>query len=119
MLWAMYQKCILTKQRARRELDADEYNTQNTEVINRLDALFERREELMGRQNIAILNSARQLMIDEVLKNITQQATFDKDVFNQLVASVRIKSRTDIIFEFKDGSEVKAIIEDAEPIDAA
>jgi len=109
----------LSKQRARRELDAEQYNIKNAEVINRLDALFEKRDELTGQQNIAILNTTRQKMLDDVLENITRQTTFDKDIFTQLIAAVRIKSRTDIIFEFKDGSEVKAIIEDAEPIDAA
>gem|GEM_PF-2825329 len=103
----------LSKQRARRELDAEQYNIKNAEVINRLDALFERREDLTGQQNIAILNTTRQKMLDDVLENITRQITFDKDIFTQLIAAVRIKSRTDIIFEFKDGTEVKAIIADA------
>jgi hypothetical protein len=37
-----------------------------------------------------------------------EQAEFDKDIFTKLVDLVKIKSREDIIFILKDGTEVRA-----------
>lgn len=76
--------------------------------MQELDALFDERDRLLGRQDAASLSKAYQEIVAEFLKDARTQSEFDKDVFTQLVDIVRVKSRDNIIFILKDGSEVKA-----------
>ena len=98
----------LNKRRTRREIDGAEYNERTQEVKEKLDALFEKRDDLEEAQSHGALSAARRKMISELLENENAQAEFDKDVFIKLVEAIRVYSRDDITFIFKDGTEVKA-----------
>jgi len=98
----------LSRQRARREIDGEVYSQSTQEVKERLDALFEKRDDLADAQSAGALSVARRKMIAELLATEQAQDEFDKDVFAKLIEAVRVYSRAEIIFIFKDGSEVKA-----------
>lgn len=98
----------LNKQRARREIDNDIYNGRTQKVKEQLDALFEKRDDLAEAQSTGALSTARRMMISELLESERTQTEFDKDVFSKLIETVRVYSRDDITFFFKDGTEVKA-----------
>lgn len=70
--------------------------------------LFQKRDDLAETQSTGALSAARSKMIVEVLQGEQSQAEFDKDVFSKLVEVIQVYSRSDIIFIFKDGTEVKA-----------
>ena len=98
----------LNKQRGRREIDAERYNTESREVMAKLDALFIDRDLISEQRNTATLSKAFQEVVADFLSKAGMQAEFDRDIFARLVDTVRIKSRDNIIFILKDGSEVKA-----------
>jgi len=70
--------------------------------------LFEKRDDLAEAQSSGALSTARRKIISELLASEQVQDEFDKDAFSKLVEAVRVYSREEIIFIFKDGSEVKA-----------
>lgn len=102
------QMIDLSKQRARREIDAEIYNQRTQAVKESLDALFEKRDDLADAQSTGALSIARRKMIAEILQGEQVQTEFDKDVFSKLIEAVQVYSRDEIIFTFRDGTEVKA-----------
>ena len=104
----------LSKQRARREIDNETYNARTQEVKEQLDGLFAKRDDLAEAQNNGALSIARRKLISELLENEQARTEFDKDVFAKLIEVVRVYSRDEIIFIFKDGTEVKADLGTAE-----
>ena len=102
----------LNKQRGRREIDAERYNADSREVMEKLDALFAERDRIAEQRNTATLSKAFQAVVADFLSKAGAQAEFDRDIFARLVDTVRIKSRDNIIFVLKDGTQVKAVAED-------
>lgn len=102
------QMIDLNKQRTRREIDTDEYNTESRKVMEALDALFAERDDLEEAQSTGALSVARRKMISDLLQSEQAQTEFDRDVFSKLIEVVRVYNRDDITFIFKDGTEVKA-----------
>lgn len=102
------QMIDLNRQRARREIDNDIYNERTQKVKEQLDGLFEKRDDLAEAQSTGALSTARRKMISDLLESERAQTEFDKDVFSKLIEAVRIYSRDDITFIFKNGTEVKA-----------
>ena len=98
----------LNKQRGRREIDAERYNTESREVMAKLDALFVDRDLIATQRSTATLSKAFQAVVADFLSKAGAQAEFDKDIFMRLVDTVRIKSRDHLTFILKDGTEVKA-----------
>lgn len=98
----------LNKQRGRREIEAEQYNTESRKIMDNLDALFIKRDGLIEAQSKGALSQARQEMLTNFLNNEQKQTEFDKDIFCKLVEMIRVKTRDDITFVFKDGTEVKA-----------
>ncbi|MCL2798042.1 MAG: hypothetical protein FWD58_08335, partial [Firmicutes bacterium] len=98
----------LNKQHGRREIDAERYNSDSREVMAKLDGLFIERERIAEQKSTATLSKAYQEIIAEFLRKAQAAAEFDKDIFARLVDTIRIKSRDDITFILKDGTEVKA-----------
>ena len=68
-------------------------------IIGRLVSGF-----FSGSQSIA------QAVIADILSKAEAQAEFDRDIFTRLVDTIIVKSRDNIIFILKDGSEVKASV---------
>lgn len=98
----------LNKKRGRREIEAEQYNTESRKVMDNLDALFIKRDGLIEAQSKGALSQARQEMLSDFLNNEKKQTEFDKDIFCKLVEMIQVKTREDITFVFKDGTEVKA-----------
>ena len=98
----------LNKQRARRDIDGEVYNQRTQEVKEQLDTLFEKRDDLAEAQSAGALSTARRKIISELLESEQARTEFDKDAFSKLIEAVRVYSRDEIIFIFKDGTEVKA-----------
>ena len=48
------------------------------------------------------------LTLEEDGKLAPERTEFDKDAFSKMIEAVRVYSREEIIFIFKDGTEVKA-----------
>lgn len=76
--------------------------------MEKLDALFAERELIAEQKSTATLSKAYQEIIAEFLCKAKAQDEFDKDIFARLVGTVLIKSRDNIVFVLKDGTEVKA-----------
>ena len=98
----------LNKRRGKREVDAEQYNTESREIMEQLDELFKQRDELIAEQSDGALSKSQYKMLTDFLKNEQKQTEFDKDVFTKLVEKVIVNSREDITFIFKDGREVKS-----------
>ncbi len=98
----------LNKRRGKREVDAEQYNTESREIMEKLDKLFKQRDELIAEQSDGALSKSQYKMLKDFLKNEQKQTEFDKDVFTKLIEKVIVNSREDITFIFKDGTEVKA-----------
>jgi hypothetical protein len=98
----------LNKQRARRAIDAEAYGEQSRATMAELDGLFIKRDELARQAGDRSLGDARRKMLTEFLSAQEPQTEFDRDVFGKLVETVIVNSREDIIFEFKDGTRIKA-----------
>ncbi|MDD4002975.1 MAG: recombinase family protein [Clostridia bacterium] len=103
----------LNKQRGKREIDAEQYNTESREVMTKLDALFIERDLIAEQRNTATLSKAFQEVVAEFLSKAGAQAEFDRDIFARLVDKIIVKSRENIIFVLKDGTEVKTVLSDA------
>ena len=93
--------------RSKREIDAAQYNTENREVMVKLDRLFIDRDFIMTQRSTATLSKAFQALIADILNKAEAQAEFDRDVFTQLVDKIRVNSRDNEIFILKDGTEVE------------
>jgi len=100
----------LNKQRGKREIDAERYNSESRKVMAKLDRLFIDRDVIISERSTATLSKAFQALIADILSKAGEQAEFDKDIFTKLVDLVKIKSRDNIIFILKDGTEVRAEI---------
>ena len=98
----------LNKRRGKREVDAEQYNTESREIMEQLDELFKQRDELITEQSDGALSKSQYKMLTDFLKNEQKQTEFDKDVFTKLIEKIIVNSREDITFIFKDGTEVKA-----------
>lgn len=98
----------LNKQRGKREIDAEQYNTQSREIMEQLDELFKQRDELIAEQSDGALSKSQYKILTDFLKNEQKQTEFEKDVFTKLIEKIIVNSREDITFIFKDGTEVKA-----------
>lgn len=98
----------LNKRRGKREVDAEQYNTESREIMEQLDELFKQRDEFMAEQSDGALSKSQYKMLTDFLKNEQKQTEFDKDVFTKLIEKIIVNSREDITFIFKDGTEVKA-----------
>lgn len=97
----------LNKRRGKREVDAEQYNTESREIMEQLDELFKQRDELIAEQSDGALSKSQYKMLTDFLKNEQKQTEFDKDVFTKLVDKVIVHSREEITFVFKDGTEIK------------
>ena len=97
----------LNKQRCKREIDAERYNTESLEVMAKLDKLFIDRDVIISQRSTATLSKAYQALIADILSKAEAQAEFDRDIFTRLVDKIYVKSREDIIFILKDGTEVR------------
>ena len=98
----------LNKRRGKREVDAEQYNTESREIMEQLDELFKKRDELIAEQSDGALSKSQYKMLTDFLKNEQKQTEFDKDVFTKLIEKIIVNSREDITFIFKDGTEVRA-----------
>lgn len=98
----------LNKRRGKRDIDAEQYNTESREIMEQLDELFKQRDELIAEQSDGALSKSQYKMLKDFLKNEQKQTEFDKDVFTKLIEKVIVNSREDITFVFKEGTEVKA-----------
>jgi superfamily I DNA and RNA helicase len=104
----------LNKQRTRREIDAERYNTESREVMAKLDTLFIERDAIDAQKSTATLSKAFQAVVAEFLSNAELTAEFDKEIFTRLVDRIIVKNRDNVIFVLKDGTEVKADLSAAE-----
>ena len=95
-------------QSGKREIDAEQYNTQSREIMEQLDELFKQRDELIAEQSDSALSKSQYKILTDFLKNEQKQTEFEKDVFTKLIEKIIVNSREDITFIFKDGTEVKA-----------
>ena len=98
----------LNKERGKRQIDAEQYNAQSREIMEQLDELFKKRDELIAEQSDGALSKSQYRMLTDFLRNEQKQTEFDKDVFTKLIEKIIVNSREDITFIFKDGTEVKA-----------
>ena len=48
-------------------------------------------------------------MINDFITREKSQIKFDKDIFNKLVTSVKIKGADDMVFQLRDGTALKGI----------
>ncbi|MFA5676700.1 MAG: recombinase family protein, partial [Christensenellales bacterium] len=106
------QILALNKQRSRREIDAEGYNTESREVMAKLDALFAERDLIAEQRKTVTLSKAFQAVVADFLSTAGVRAEFDRDIFARLVDSIIVKSRENIIFILKDGTEVRATAEE-------
>ena len=97
----------LQKRRTRREVDALGYNDESCEIQNRLDDLFAEYDSIIEQRGAAMLDKAVQELFAEFFSAASAQATFDKQVFTRLVKSVRILGKDNIVFELRDGTQIK------------
>ena len=104
----------LSKQRSKREIDADTYNRDSGSVMAKLDGLFAARDKLSEQQNMATLSETYKEIVAEFLQQAETQNEFDKDIFTQLVDKIVVKSRERVIYVLKDGTEIEGITETAE-----
>jgi site-specific DNA recombinase len=98
----------LNKRRGKRDIDAEQYSTESREIMEQLDELFKKRDELIAEQSDGALSKSQYKMLTDFLKNEQKQTEFDKDVFTKLIEKIIVNSREDITFIFKDGTEVRA-----------
>ena len=98
----------LNKRRGKREIEAEQYNTESREIMEQLDEMFKQRDELIAEQSDGALSKSQYRMLTDFLKNEQKQTEFDKDVFTKLIEKIIVNSREDITFVFKEGTEVKA-----------
>ena len=82
----------------------------------KLDGLFAARDRISEQQNMATLSEAYQEIVADFLDKAGEQEKFDKDVFTQLVGKIIVKSREQIIFILKDGTEIEGITENEQHI---
>lgn len=101
----------LTKKRSRREVDTEQYNEDSRIIMAKLDGLFAARDRLSDEQSEATLSEAYQEIVSDFLRRAEEQEGFDKDIFTQLVDKIIVKSRNQIIFCLKDGTEIDGIVE--------
>ena len=80
-------------------------------IIVQLDDLFAQRERLAETFKSTATSEYFRKTITEFMSHSTTQTEFDRDIFTKLVAEIRIKSRDNIVFEFRDGSFAKAVTE--------
>jgi uncharacterized lipoprotein YmbA len=98
----------LNRKRTKREITQDGYKTQSEKAMSRLDGLFAERDAVTEINGNAALEKAKLEMIQKFFQAEREQTAFSKDVFVRLVATVTVKSRADITFEFKNGLQIKA-----------
>ncbi len=64
-------------------------------------------------RKLIFLNESRRIIFitNRELNEQTKLENFDRDVFEKLVEKIIIKGKDNIVFEFKDGTSIKAEIE--------
>ena len=77
--------------------------------MTKLDSLFIERDLIAEQRNTATLSKAFQEVVAEFLSKAGEQEEFDRDIFARLVDKIIIKSRENMIFVLKDGTEVIAL----------
>jgi hypothetical protein len=98
----------LAKRKVRLSILEKDYLRQTREITDRMDALFSEGESLSCHIAAGALEKSQRDRLHQFLLAERQSTAFDKEIFIRLVDKVRIKSRSDITFIFKNGSEVKA-----------
>jgi len=76
----------------------------------KLDTLFIERDAITEQRSTATLSKALKEVVADFLSKAGEQAEFDKDIFTRLVDKIIIKSRDNIIFVLKDGTELKRVL---------
>jgi len=97
----------LSKKRTRREVDAAQYNNESCDIMNKLDGLFTEREGILEQRGVALLDKAVQELFTQFMSAAREQEAFDKDVFARLVKSVKVFGKDNIVFELRNGIEIK------------
>ena len=87
------------------------YNSESQKAISRIDELFAQRDKLVELNTAASLAKVKGEIVERFLNEQTKLENFDRDVFEKLVEKVIIKGKDNIMFEFKDGTSLKAEIE--------
>ena len=97
----------LSKKRTRREVDATQYGNESCDIMNKLDGLFTEREAILEQRGAALLDKAVQELFTQFMSAAREQEAFDKEVFTRLVKSVKVFGKDNIVFEFRNGIEIK------------
>jgi hypothetical protein len=97
----------LQKKRTRREIESSAYNDESCTIQTRLEGFFAQHDALLDERGAAQLDKAVQEIFADFFSEATEQTVFDKEVFMRLVKAVKILSKDDIIFELRDGTEIK------------
>lgn len=101
----------LSVKRRTKAIDAEMYNSESQKAISRIDELFAQRDKLVELNTAVSLAKVKGEIVEKFLTEQTQLQKFDRDVFEKLVEKVIIKGKDNIMFEFKDGTSLKAEIE--------
>jgi site-specific DNA recombinase len=101
----------LSVKRRSKVIDADTYNSESQKAMSRIDELFAQRDKLVELNTAASLAKVKGEIVGRFLNEQTKLEKFDRDVFEKLVEKVIIKGKDNIMFEFKDGTSLKAEIE--------
>ncbi len=101
----------LSVKRRTKVIDAEAYNSESQKAMSRIDELFAQRDKLVELNTAASLAKVKGEIVERFLTEQTHLENFDRDVFEKLVEKVIIKGKDNIMFEFKDGTSLKAEIE--------
>ena len=82
-------------------------NEESKSIMERLDELFIQREKLKNRAGQIQQNKIRQEEITAFLEKEKKAAKFDKDIFLRLVHKMYVYDKENIVFELKNGREIK------------
>ena len=103
---ALIQECI--NQNAKIALDQEEYEKRYNELVARFDKAKARHDKI---SRLIVEKQARKELVEAFLAQLERLdliTTFDEDVWLSLIDSVTVRSKEDISFTFKDGTEIKA-----------
>ena len=100
------QACI--NENARVALDQEEYETRYNRLVVRFDKAKARYDKVM---KLVAEKKARREQIETFLRKLKKLdlfTDFDEDLWLSLIGSATVRSKEDIRFMFKDGTEIKA-----------
>jgi regulator of replication initiation timing len=101
----LMQDCI--KENARVPLDQAKYEKRYSELTERFDKAKARYEKVT---QLIVEKEARRGLVEaflEELQKLGPITAFDEDVWMSMVDTVTVRSKDDITFTFKDGTEIK------------